>query len=139
MKQKGDYYKITAVKYYLDNNDTMDNTCKIFNCKKPSLHRWIQIYKTRKTLQRKPRKSISYKVKKEQLKTALNMIDQNKQPTMDELLFDMKQKYKDFNITRQHLGRIIRTNKLERPSYLCRETSNQALKPSCYNQTLLQV
>jgi hypothetical protein len=26
-------------------------------------------------------------------------------------------------------------NKLERPSYLCRE-SNQALKPSCYNQTL---
>ena len=28
-------------------------------------------------------------------------------------------------------------NKLERPSYLCRETkSNQALKPSCYNQTL---
>ena len=30
-------------------------------------------------------------------------------------------------------------NKLERPSYLCRETSNQALKPSCYKQTLLQV
>lgn len=27
-------------------------------------------------------------------------------------------------------------NKLERPSYLCRETSNQALKPSCYKQTL---
>ena len=48
MKQKGDDYKITAVKYYLDNNDTMDNTCKIFNCKKPSLHRWLQIYKTKK-------------------------------------------------------------------------------------------
>ena len=47
MKQKGDDYKITAVKYYLDNNNTMVNTCKIFNCKKPSLHRWIQIYKTR--------------------------------------------------------------------------------------------
>ena len=30
-------------------------------------------------------------------------------------------------------------NKLERPSYLCRETSNQALLPSCYKQTLLQV
>jgi transposase len=106
MKQKGDDYKITAVKYYLDNNDTMDNTCKIFNCKKPSLHRWIQIYKTRKNLQRKSRKSISYKVKKEQVKTALNMIDKNEQLTMDELLFDMKQKYPDFNITRQHLGRI---------------------------------
>ena len=30
-------------------------------------------------------------------------------------------------------------NKLERPSYLCRETSNQALLPSCYKQNLLQV
>jgi transposase-like protein len=71
MKQKGDDYKVTAVNYYLNNNDTMDNTCKIFNCKKPSLHRWLQIYKTKKNLQRKPRKSISYKVKKEQVKTAL--------------------------------------------------------------------
>jgi len=68
MKQKGDDYKVTAVNYYLNNNDTMDNTCKIFNCKKPSLHRWLQIYKTKKNL---PRKSISYKVKKEQVKTAL--------------------------------------------------------------------
>ena len=92
----------------------MDNTCKIFNCKKPSLHRWIQVYKTKKNLQRKPRKSISYKVKKEQVKTALNIIDKNEQLTMDELLFDMKQKYKDFNITRQHLGRIIRTNNITR-------------------------
>ena len=91
MKQKGDDYKISAVKYYLNNYDTMDNTCKFFNCKKPSLHRWLQIYKTKKNLQRKPRKSIFYKVKKEQVKTALNMIDKNEQLTMDELLFDMKQ------------------------------------------------
>jgi len=37
---------------------------------------------------------------------------------MDELLFDMKQKYIDFNITRQHLGRIIRTNNRTRTSTL---------------------
>ena len=30
MKQKGDDYKITAVKYYLNNNDTMDNTLFYF-------------------------------------------------------------------------------------------------------------
>jgi transposase/transposase-like protein len=110
MKQKGDDYKISAVKYYLNNNNTMDNTCKIFNCKKPSLHRWIQIYKTKKNLQRKPRTAISYKVKKEQVKTALKLVDNNEQLTMDELLFGMKQKYPTFDITRQHLGRIIRTN-----------------------------
>ena len=30
------------------------------------------------------------------------MIDKNEQLTMDELLFEMKHKYKDFDITRQH-------------------------------------
>ena len=102
MRQKGDYYKIYAVKYYLNNNDTMNNTCKIFNCKKPSLHRWIQIYKTKKNLQRKPRTAISYKVRKEQVKSALKLVDNNEQLTIDEILFDMKQKYPTFDITRQH-------------------------------------
>ena len=105
MKQKGDDYKLTAIKYYLNNNDTMDNTCKIFDCKKPSLHRWIKQYKTQKNIIRKPRRAISYKIKKEQVKTALNMIDNNEQLTMEELLFNMKQKYDDLDITRQHLGR----------------------------------
>ena len=36
------------------------------------------------------------------------MIDKNEQITMDELLFDMKHKYNNLDITRQHLGRVIR-------------------------------
>jgi len=48
MKHKGEDYKISAIEYYLNNNDTMDNTCNIFKCKKPSLHRWIQKYKKTK-------------------------------------------------------------------------------------------
>jgi len=38
------------------------------------------------------------------MKSALDMIDKNEQLTMDELLFEMKHKYKDFDITRQQLG-----------------------------------
>lgn len=38
------------------------------------------------------------------------MIDKNEQLTMDELLIEMKNKYKDFDITRQHLGRVVRAN-----------------------------
>jgi len=33
------------------------------------------------------------------VKSALDMIDENEQLTMDELLFEMKNKYKDFDIT----------------------------------------
>lgn len=38
------------------------------------------------------------------------MIDKNEQLTIDELLFDMKQKYKDLDIFTRHLGIVIRAN-----------------------------
>ena len=110
MKHKGYDYKISAVKYYLKNKDNIRKTCKIFDCNKSTLQRWIQIYKTNKNLTRKNRKPISYKINKEQVKSAVNMIDNNEQLTMDELLFSMKQKYNNLDITRRHLGRVIRNN-----------------------------
>ena len=50
MKYKSDDYKISAVKYYLKNKDNIRKICKIFNCSKSSLHRWIQTYKTSKNI-----------------------------------------------------------------------------------------
>jgi len=102
MKHKGIDYKTSAVQYYLNNNESMDKVCKIFNCKKTTLKVWVHNYQNNKNLTRRNRKPISYKVKKEQVKSALSMIDKNEQLTMDELLFEMKNKYKDFDITRQH-------------------------------------
>jgi transposase len=88
----------------------MDKVCKIFDCKKRTLKGWIDRYKTTKILTRKIRKPVSDKINQEQVKTSLNVVDKNEQLTMDELLFDMKRKYKDFDITLQHLGSIIRNN-----------------------------
>jgi transposase len=110
MKHKSDDYKTIAVKYYLNNNDSMDKVCNIFNCKKSTLKDWIDRYKNTKHFTRKNRKAESYKINKEQVKYALNMIDRNEQLTMDELLIEMKQRYNDFDITSQHLGSIIRAN-----------------------------
>ena len=109
-KYKSDDYKLSAVKYYLNHNDSMDKVCGIFDCKKSTLKGWIDKYKTTKNISRKNRTPISYKINKDQVKTAVNMIDKNEQLTMDELLSSMKQKYNDFDITPQHLGRVIRAN-----------------------------
>jgi len=68
--------------------------------------------KTTQNITRKNRKPISYKINKDQVKTAVNIIDKNEQLTMDELLFDMKQKYKDLDISTRHLGRVIRANNM---------------------------
>jgi transposase len=67
MKHKSPDYKLSAVKYYLNNKDGYDKTCKIFDCKKSSIKRWIHTYNTTKTLTRKNRNPVSYKINKEQV------------------------------------------------------------------------
>lgn len=71
-KYKSDDYKLGAVNYYINNDDTMDNTCKIFDCKKSTLKGWVDRYKTTKNVTRKIRNPVSYKINKKQVKTALN-------------------------------------------------------------------
>ena len=110
MTHKSEDYKISAVKYYLKNKDNIRKTCKIFDCKKSTLQPWIKRYKTSKNLTRRNRKSISYKITKPQVKTALELLKQNEQLTMNELAINMKKKYPKFDITPQHLGQVIRDN-----------------------------
>ena len=66
--------------------------------------------KTSKNLTRKNRKPISYKITKPQVNTALELLKQNEQLTMNELAIDIKKKYPSFDITPQHLGQVIRDN-----------------------------
>lgn len=82
-KHKTEDYKISAVKYYLNNDkgDGYKKTCKIFDCKKSTLRDWIKRYKTSKNLTRRNRKSVSYKITKPQVKTALDLLKQNEQLT----------------------------------------------------------
>ena len=110
MTHKSEDYKISAVKYYLKNKDNIRKTSKIFDCKKSTLQRWIQRYNSTKNLTRRNRKPLSYKISKPQVNTALDLLKQNEQLTMNELLVDMKNKYPTFDITSQHLGQIVRDN-----------------------------
>lgn len=103
-------YKLSAVQYYLNNNDNIRKTCKIFGCKKSTLQRWISRYKSTNNLTRRNRKPISYKITQPQVKSALQLLKTNEQITMDEMVYDMKKKYTTFDITPQHLGHIIRDN-----------------------------
>jgi len=74
--------------------------------KKSTLRDWIKRYKTSKNLTRRNRNSISYKITKPQVKTALDLLKQNEQLTMNELANDMKKQYPTFDITPQHLGQV---------------------------------
>ena len=103
-------YKLTAVKYYLDNDTSYKNVCDIFKCSERSLKRWIDKYNKDKSIKRYSRKDLSYKITKEQVKYAITLLKKNQQITMTELVKLVKKKYKDFDITSQHLGKVLKDN-----------------------------
>jgi transposase len=113
-KHKSEDYKLSAVKYYLNNSVSLDVVCEIFDCPKQSLSRWVKIYEELEEIKRLSRKPKSYKITKEQVKYVIQKLKENEQITMVELHKIVKKKYKDFDITSQHLGQVIRDNNITR-------------------------
>ena len=113
-KHKSEDYKLSAVKYYLNNEVSLDDVCKIFDCPKQSLYIWIKKYEELEEIKIQNRKPISYKISKEQVKYAIEKLKENEQITMEELHKIIKKKYKNFDITPQHLGQVIRDNNITR-------------------------
>lgn len=109
-KHKSEDYKITAVKYFIKTNKTQEEVCKIFGCSSRSLMRWIERYKKEWSIKRHSRKSISYKITKEQVKFILDELRKNKTITLEDLHIKAKEKFKDFNISIMHLSRIVKDN-----------------------------
>ena len=113
-KHKSEDYKLSAVKYYLNNDISLDDVCKIFDCPKQSLYRWVKRYNNENSIKRHSRKSLCYKINREHVKYIIDKLKENEQITMEELHKIVKKKYKDFDITPQHLGQVIRDNNITR-------------------------
>ena len=109
-KYHSEDYKVSAVKHYLNKTNNLTKTCEEFNCSRISLKRWVDKYKKDGSIKRYNRKSISYKITENQVKYSLKILKKNQQITMSELVKLIKKKYKDFDITPQHIGKVLRDN-----------------------------
>ena len=107
-KHKSEDYKLSVVKYYLRANKTQEEVCKIFECSPRSLMRWVKRYNKEKSIKKHNSKPISYKITKEQVKYAILKLKENEHITMKKLHKIVKKKYKNFDITPQHLGLLIK-------------------------------
>lgn len=72
-KHKCEDYKIITVKYYLKHKN-LRKTCKIFECAKSSLQRWVKIYKKKNSIKRKKTKRKKYKINDEIIKFILDVV-----------------------------------------------------------------
>ena len=109
-KHKSGDYKISAVQYYIENETSFAETCRIFKCSERSLKRWIERYNTEESIKRHNRISVSYKITDEQVKYAIKKLKDNQQITLEELSKIVKKKYTDFDITPRQLGNVLRDN-----------------------------
>jgi len=106
-QQHSSDYKLSAIKHY-EQSDNLTETCRVFHCYRKTLKLWYDKYKATGTLTRKNREQGSYKVKKELVQYAIKRIREKPDIFIKDLLEEVKQKYPDIPISRQHLGRILR-------------------------------
>jgi len=110
--RKSNDYKLSAVNYYLVENISQDEVCKIFKCSRRSLMRWVNRYKTDGNVDIQYRKPIAYKVKKEHVDFLLQEIKKNKTITIEDLLYLLKNKYPNVDLNKSHINRIIQDNNI---------------------------
>ena len=85
-------YKLTAVKYYLDNL-SYRKTCDIFKCSKSSLNRWVEKYSNTNSLERKQsKKKIIFS--EEQKKFIKQHIKEHPNVTLKQLAKETNKKFK---------------------------------------------
>ena len=106
-QQHSSEYKLSAIKHY-EQSDNLTETCRVFHCYRKTLKLWYDKYKATGSLTRKNREQGSYKVKKELVQYAIKRIREKPDIFIKDLLDEVKQKYPDIPISRQHLGRILR-------------------------------
>ena len=106
-QQHSSDYKLSAIKHY-EQSDNLTETCRVFHCYRKTLKLWYDKYKATGSLTRKNREHGSYKVKKELVQYDIKRIREKPDIFIKDLLDEVKQKYPDIPISRQHLGRILR-------------------------------
>jgi transposase len=110
--QKSSDYKETAVQYYLIEDNTQEEVCRIFKCSRRSLMRWVDKYKKDGKINGYERIPKAYKVHKEHVEFLLQEIKKNKTITCEDLLYLLQIKYPNVNLNKSHINRIIHDNNI---------------------------
>jgi transposase len=113
-KHKSEDYKIALVNYQNKYNLSFNEMSRRFGCSVRSLIRWSQRYLLSRNIERNNRESISYKMKQKHIEYAFKLLSKNKHYSLEELVKRIKNKYGDFDITPQHLGKVLRDNNITR-------------------------
>lgn len=103
-----------AIDYYLSNNISQLEVSKIFQVSEKTFKRWLKQYREDKSIERKSKQLISYKIKEKHVKYILKLVKKNPTWSIQMYMTNIKEKYSDFDISNSQLSRVIRDNNLTR-------------------------
>ena len=110
-KHKSSDYKLSAVKYYLSmDKPNLTKVCKIFDCKRTSLKRWITRYQNLNNVDNFLRPEGSYKITQAQVNYLVKLLKKNEEEIIRKIHLKFTKKFPKTKISRVHIGRIIRDN-----------------------------
>ena len=70
--------KLLAIEYYQNNNVRQSDVTKIFKVSRQTFSLWLKDYNNNRTLERKNRKAMSYKIKQKHVNFAKKLIEKIK-------------------------------------------------------------
>ena len=97
-KHHSEDYKISAVEYYLNNDITLREVCKIYKCDYRSLYRQTKRYELYNEIKRKKTIKQPYKLSKNIETYILSLVKKHVNITLLEIVKLVKKKYKSNTI-----------------------------------------
>ncbi len=113
-KHKSNDFKQAAINHYLNVSHNLLETSRIMGCNNKTLGRWVDRFEQDGNLERQNRVPVSYKIAEGQVNYATNYLREHKTTSMAELHGIMLGHFPNFNVTPQHLGKVIRDKNLTR-------------------------
>ena len=113
-KHKSKDTKKLAIEYYKNNNVSHNNVASIFQIGEKTLRRSIRRFDEEKSLDRKNKDAISYKITQNQVKYLLKLVQEYPTLSIRLLWSKMHDKFDDFNISESQVRRVIRDNNITR-------------------------
>lgn len=112
-EHKGDELKMLLVQQVL-NGKSIYSLADQFGISKDTIRRWVIRYKETGSVRRKNREPVAYKVTDSHVKFATEYLSKYPTVFLHDLVNIMKEKFEDFDITEQWLGKILRANNITR-------------------------
>jgi len=77
MSHRSEDSKLLVIKNYLKSNKTQEELAEIFDVSTRTIRRWLRKYEETKIINRKTRKTTSYKIQKKHVDYAIKYLQQN--------------------------------------------------------------